>query len=555
MKNNDKNLYNVETEGDLKDAINNLTDYIEQEDAEVKQKKVTALAFWATSFMLHAITLSLMALLVYTVTVEPEQELPPVKISSVIPLPPKVKDHDKDKIRDILEKVVLIESEKESDDKGPVSNLDIPEDLVTSTEDENNNTDVAKGREEAKSDVEMGGQAFFNFTGAGSNASGMFGSRTGGGKNRAKAKMGPYGKETDSSTDAGLRWLMRHQSPNGMWSATKYFNNCTLAVKCEPGKDASGDEDVAMTGYSVLCFLGAGHDHKTPGRYNKVVKNGINYLISIQKPDGLMGERNYEHAVATMALVEAYGMSNDIDLRKPAQLAIDVMLSRQGMVNNDEYGRVGWDYVRANPARSDISVTGWNLMALKSASAAGFNVGNSLDGAKKFIVNAWKSANPDWEKKIDPYKDSTVFPYTYNALTEKTDREHLSFVGATCAVFLGHRSGDLMLETLLNDSEKRWIDSGAYKTNSYANYYLGLVMFQAGPARWQKYLHAVVPYVLETQKKSEDCLDGSWDYAGQTWHGADTSRVLSTTYNILNLEVAYRYAQVNGGLEVLKKKK
>jgi hypothetical protein len=109
-----------------------------------------------------------------------------------------------------------------------------------------------------------------------------------------------------------------------------------------------------------------------------------------------------------------------------------------------------------------------------------------------------------------------------------------------------------MLETLVNDAEKRWITSGAYKNNSYACYYMSLVMFQMGGDHWKMALDTIISHSITTQINSENCLDGSWDYAGQAWHGADTSRVLSTTYNILNLEVAYRYVQLHPEVKLKK---
>lgn len=545
-------LSNVETQDELQNELQ----YLEQEELTLKreERKKTIIG-WTISLSLHAFLFLFMTTIAFTMMDTEEFETPPVRVA-IVPMPPEKKVVEEHKNRELLEKIVLVESEQESNDKGPVSEILTPNVLDNTSEAETDMTnDQVKGREEAVSDMEMGSTGVMSFIGVGSSAAGMFGNRTGLGKNRAKSKMGPYGKSADGATDAGLRWLMRHQSPNGMWSATKYYLNCTVGNKCEPGKDQSGDEDVAMTGYSLLCFLGAGFDHKTPNKFKKVVKTGVDYLVSVQKPDGLLGERNYEHAVATMALVEAYGLSNDPDLRKPAQKAVDMLLSRQAMINGDEYKRLGWDYVNANPKRNDLSVTGWCIMALKSAHGAGLNVGEGMTGSKDFIVKAWKAANPDWEKKTDPYKDTTVFPYCYNGESNVTERDHLSFVGATCAVFLGHKSGDPMLETLLNDSDKRWIESGLYKHNSYAVYYLGMSQFQAGNERWQKYLNTVIPYAIGEQRKSEDCFDGSWNWEGQSWHGSDTGRVLSTCYNILNLEVAYRYAQVNGGIDILKKKK
>jgi hypothetical protein len=542
-------LSEIENQDELNQELASLTDQVTSEEKSDRQKAIIS---WAVSGVLHACIFLIAMTLVYTMQNEADQELPPMHVVS-IPPPVKKPVDDTKKERELLEKNVIIESEKENDNvvMAPVDTLDLPE-TVTSSEEDDDKV-MPKGREEAVSSSEMGGEGLMNFIGAGGGGAGMFGSRIGGGRNRAKAKMGPIGKPAEAATEAGLRWLKRHQSPNGMWSATKYFENCTVGLKCEPGKDASGDEDVAMSGYAMLCFLGQGLDHRTPSRFRDVMKKAVTYLVSVQKPDGLLGERNYEHAIATMALIEAYAMSNDPELKKPAQLGIDMILARQGNVGGDEYSRVGWDYVRPNASRNDISVSGWNVMALKSALGAGLSVGEGLTGSKKFVEGAWKAANPNWEKLSNPYTDKSVFPYTWNATSQKTERDHLSFVGATCAVFLGHRAGDIMLESLLNDSEERWIKSGAYKNNNYACYYLSLAQFQSGGDRWKLCLNTLIPYSVETQRATNDCFDGSWDFVGQSYHGADTGRVLSTTYNILNLQVAYRYAQVNN--VVLPKKK
>jgi hypothetical protein len=527
---------------------------LEEERVKLEQEeKRKTIIGWTTSFSLHALFLMFATLIAFTMA-EPEQEVPPTRIVS-IPIPPMVKEPEKQKERDLLEKVVIMESEVVSDEKpNPITTLEAVDELNSSEDMVETPSEVRKGREEAIADAEWGGNAFTGAIGAGGPAGGMFGSRTGGGKVRARAKMGLNGKSAESVTEAGLRWLKKHQSPNGQWSATRYFQNCTDAIKCEPGKDESGDEDVAMTGYAVLCFLGQGYDHKTPNKFRPVVKKGIEYLLSVQKADGLLGERNYEHPVATMALVEAYGMTSDPDLRKPAQLGVDVLIARQALEKeNDPYSYLLWDYVKPNAARNDLSCSGWAIMSLKSAVGAGLNVKNSITGAKTSIERVWKAANPNWDKKVDPYKDTTVFPYTWNAISNATEKDHLSFIGATCAVFLGHKSGDIMLETLVNDATERWITSGKYKNNNYSVYYLSMVMFQMGGDRWKLALDTLIPYAIQTQRKTEDCYDGSWDYADQKWHGADTGRVLSTCYNILNLQVAYRYAQVNPDFKIPKK--
>ena len=84
--------------------------------------------------------------------------------------------------------------------------------------------------------------------------------------------------------------------------------------------------------------------------------------------------RNYEQGV-TMALAEAYAMSEDSRLRAPLQKALQVLQDRQAPSG-------GWNYTSANEGRHDSSVTGWCLMALKSAKAADMPVGDSWSRGK-----------------------------------------------------------------------------------------------------------------------------------------------------------------------------
>ena len=526
----------------------------EDQQEESAARRHAALISWIVSGALHATLIMLMGT-VYFLVKEEVEETPPVRINSIPPPPPKKEEVPKE--RELLDSKVELDIDTRSDQVAPITALDLP--VETSQREEENDNPVPKGREEAVADSEMGGTGAFMAIGAGGGGAGMFGSRSGGGRKRAVGRGGGS-KGSESAVDAALRWFKKHQSPNGMWDAERYFQNCTEDPKCEPGSlenYAAEQVNVAMTGYALLAYLGAGYDHKTPNKYKQTVKKGMDYLLSVQKPDGLLGARNYEHPVAVMALAEAYAMTNDADLRGPAQKGVDIILQRQNRddgggakAGESSSGGLGWDY--QNPSkRNDSSVTGWNVMALKSAYAGGLNVGNGMTSAKTWMERVWKANNdgkegrPDWQK-LDPYTSESLFSYCWNGSTEymkEMGHQAMAPVGMVCAVFMGHRAGDPMLESLANFVAKRQTPK-SYPCNTYYMYYNTLGMFQVGGDKWKAWNASVRDMLVGAQRKGEGCLDGSWDFEGTAFHGHKIGRVLSTAYSTLCLEVYYIIARV-----------
>lgn len=525
-------LLNSNTPDDVNKEFDDIDRFMEDQEIESNKKKRQASA-WVVSIVMHCAVLLLLGAIVLNMSVEKDE--PTVQMTYIIPQPPPVTERKTERVP--VENVIVV---TEEDEKEKFETLVEIEDIVISND--NNETEVSvKGREDATSVSETGGNQAFMITGAGGGAAGAFGRKVGGDKIAGIRGYGKNAREATSTLDAALRWLVRHQSPNGMWDSDNYFINCQEGNKMEPGKDVGG-ADEALTGYAVLCFLGAGYDHRMPSRYRNVVKNGIDWLVSIQKPSGLIGNRNYEHAVCAMALAEAYAMSKDPALKMPTQKAIDILLERQ--TKNNEYG-LGWDYVNGNPSRQDNSVSGWAVMALKAATSAGINVGNGLHGSKSWLEGSWKAANPGWEK-LDPYGKS-IFPYTWNTISGRTQKDHLSFIGAMCSVFIDHND-KLMLNTLLNDMTTRWFDTGRYKLNSYCLYYASLASFQGQNGHWKEKWgneeNGYVPWLIQTQHKTGDCRDGTWPLVNESWHGHDTSPVLIHVYKVLAIETAWRYELV-----------
>jgi hypothetical protein len=534
----------------------------EEQSGEEQPGRFTGAVSWAVSGAMHATVIMLLGT-VYFLSKPADEEIPPVRVTA-IPAPPiKPEDEQRNLDRELLEPTAEVNLANVSDRPNPLTQLDLPVEDNAMREEETEST-VPKGREEAVADAEMGGSGAFMAIGAGGGGSGMFGSRSGGGKKRAVARGGGS-RASESAVDAALRWFKRHQSPNGMWDAVSYPQNCTEEPKCEPGSYLGyGPEQVnmALTGYAVLAFLGAGYDHKTPNRFRQTVKQGIDWIVANQKPDGLLGVRNYEHPVAAMALAEAYAMTGDPALRDPAQRAADIIVQRQNRDRGDSAYGLGWDYTKPS-ARNDGSVSGWNVMALKSAFAGGLNVGNSMDGAERYLERAWRDTNTNqpWSQgvdNLDTYSSITRFPYTWNTDTGEIKisswrngnpditSHDLAPVGLVLAVFLGRQAGDPILETLANYVIRYQMPT-AYPTDTYYLYYNTLGVFQVGGEKWQRWNATVRDLLVNSQRRGDGCFDGSWDWQGTRFHGHGVGRVLSTAYNTLSLEVYYRYAQVQRG--------
>src|SRR5579862_5259804 len=210
--------------------------------------------------------------------------------------------------------------------------------------------------------------------GSGGGSSGRYGARFGGRENLVA--KGGGGQGTEDAVRAALRWLARHQSPDGSWAAAGFPAQCT-GEKCSGS--GGRDFDTGDTGLALLAFLGAGYSHLSrdefpdptrPGktlRFGETVRNGLKWLVQQQDAEGCVGPRRghymYDTAIATLALSEAYGMTTSSTLQIPAQKAVDFLVAAQNP------GK-GWRYTPRS-GDNDTSVTGWAAMALKSADLSG----------------------------------------------------------------------------------------------------------------------------------------------------------------------------------------
>src|SRR5205085_11331637 len=132
------------------------------------------------------------------------------------------------------------------------------------------------------------------------------------------------------------KWLAEHQAPNGGWSLSQFHMHYRPELKGQEktdpsatGRGISGPKgDTAGAAFGLLPFLAAGITHK-PGsgkkaemddRYVKTVAAAVYHLTHKQnRSDGDFGGGMYSHALATIAICEAYGLTSDPNLKRSAQ--------------------------------------------------------------------------------------------------------------------------------------------------------------------------------------------------------------------------------------------
>ena len=199
------------------------------------------------------------------------------------------------------------------------------------------------------------------------------GRRQGGGVKKALLDKFSGSDRTQKAVERGLEWLAKNQQLDGSWSLVGPYSD---------GVFKEWDNATAATAMALLAFQGNGNTH-LEGKYKKNVANAWRWLQRQQDATGCFFQRGpythrfYTHGMCSIAVCELYAMSKDAKYRRPAQSAIDYCLRSQS-------SQGGW---RDNPnADSDVSVTGWVVMALQSARMGGLKVpAKSLDLVGQFL--------------------------------------------------------------------------------------------------------------------------------------------------------------------------
>ena len=230
----------------------------------------------------------------------------------------------------------------------------------------------------------------------------------------------------------------------------------------------------------LLPFLAAGQTHKSKGPYKDHILKGVHWLIAQQQPDGNLAKNcnpvMYSHGLATIALCEAYGLTDDKDVGRAAQGAVNFILKAQNQADG------GWRYNPGDPG--DTSVVGWQLMALKSAHMAGLDVGGQSQGSAFAGTSKWLDSVA--------VHDGTEYSYQPGQGPSNT----MTSVGLLCRQYLGPGDNPMLtggMAYLMNHLP----DEGF--PNIYYWYYATQVMHNMNGYEWDTWNRKMRELLVRTQ--------------------------------------------------------
>lgn len=320
----------------------------------------------------------------------------------------------------------------------------------------------------------------------------------------------------DKAVDRALEMLHKTQDRSaGSWGAGRVSR-----------------QNIAISSLCVMAFLSAGHV-PGEGKYGATIERGVRWVLDQQRPNGVLaadgeGEQEmYHHGIATLMLAEVCGMLDGElgpPVRRGVEKAVAVILRAQ-RVGGVHGG--GWRYRVQHVQGSDISVTGWQVMALRAAKNLGCDVpARAIDNAIAYIKSC-QEARRGFDHggfRYMPYSRVTV-PCTGTSVLA------LELCGKD-----EHRSDEVLRGAnylIKRDNLPEWEGFHFF----YGIYYGAQATFQVGGNYWSEYRSHLHRVLLRNQSTS-----GAW--ASSRGYEANYGANYGTAMAVLALTVEYRYLPI-----------
>ncbi len=315
----------------------------------------------------------------------------------------------------------------------------------------------------------------------------------------ASERLAKFNEPLDQGVERGLKWLQSNQLEDGSF----------------PGQYGQTTAVPALAG---MAFLSKGY---TPGLgpYGESINRCIDYVLTYeQEKEGektgylvRTGEdKMYAHCIATLFLSEVSGMVDPVRQKKIDETlarALRLIIKAQ-QIKKPENQAGGWRYTPES-GDSDLSLTGWAVMAIRSARLNGANVPeNVVVDAVEYVLKCQQDNGFAYQPGGGPKPAMTGVGVLCLTLCGQHEHESLA------------KAGEYLLSVKSNPA------AGGH--GEYSEYYCAQAMFQLGDEYWIEYAEEMYPRLLQQQ-----AADGSWSGAGY-----------QTAMYILAMTVHYRQLPV-----------
>lgn len=287
--------------------------------------------------------------------------------------------------------------------------------------------------------------------------------------------------------EKGLQFLAKSQNEKGSWNDS---------VGSEPG----------VVGLCVAAFLAHGEDPAN-GPYAKTIRNGIDFIISQQNDkNGYIGSSMYNHAFATKALAESYGVVDNPKIAPALKKAVELILSSQ---KRNRFG--GWRYT-PDSRDADTTVTGCQMVTLFAARNAGIGIPDEAIRKGLGYLNNNRSSDG-----------------SYGYTSASGGKPTLTAIGILCLSLAKERDSKGYQASL--EFLKKNLDYRDRYYPYYFEYYMSQALFHADDATWKEWNARNIRYLSTIQGP-----DGS--FPGNQGPSFNTAGAL------LSLALNYRYLPI-----------
>ena len=321
--------------------------------------------------------------------------------------------------------------------------------------------------------------------------------------------------KVDQAIESGIRFILNNQKDDG-----------AIYDRGNP---------TAITALSVMSLAAVGHLPIHPNENGEALARALD-LILVEKNQndigyfGKRGGRMYGHGIVTLTLAEMLGMGMDDKtdeiIREKCQRAIDLILRSQKIKKNQAQ-QGGWRY-SPDARDADLSVTIWQLMALRSAKNSGLEVpSTSILEAIEYLKRSYKSK---LDENGNPIDKISGFAYQPGGHPEYT---------TTAAGLLAMQvCGEYESPFVLGAAD--WLLKNEPQTNRkfffYGTYYYAQSMYQRGEEHAEKARKMVEDILIPMQKEN-----GAWQGGGSE---SGAGEVYCTSMAMLALAVKYHYLPI-----------